>query len=428
MTSTGIMSTGNQPVRELDDLSWWTRPVSERDAFFARLRAEDPRPFVPARSEPGNPRHDGFWALTRHPDVREVSRREQDFCSGQGTQIFDQPPRLREYRGSIIDMDNPEHVRLRRIVGRGFTTRSLERLRVDVSRTSREIIGAVAERGECDFVTDVAALLPLRIVNNMLGIPRSHEKYIFDQTNVIMGASDPEYCPDQAPRAVAVAVQAAGEGLAALLQELAEDRITEPRDDLITKLVAARGEEVLTPAEMARFFILLVGAGNETTRNAIAHGLVALTQFPEQRALWQSDPDAHTASAVEEVVRWASPVLHFRRTVTRDGVRLGEQEFAEGDKVVLWYRSANQDDDVFGDGTAFDIGRDPNPHLAYGAPGPHYCLGANLARLELSVAYRALFELLPDIRAVGEPQLLRSNLLHGIKHLRAEFTPRRVAP
>ena len=227
-------------------------------------------------------------------------------------------------------------------------------------------------------------------------------------------------------RAVATAVWKAGEALSDLLRELAAERIAEPKDDLITTLVTAQGER-LTPEELARFFILLVGAGNETTRNALSHGLLALTQFPEQRALWQGDPDTHTAAAVDEVVRWASPVLYMRRTVTRDGVRLGDQEFREGDKVVLWYRSANQDESRFPDPTRFDITRDHGAHVAFGAPGPHHCLGANLARLELSVAFRTLFELLPDIRAVGEPQFLRSNFLHGVKHLRAEFTPQEVA-
>jgi cytochrome P450 len=406
----------------LDDLNWWTRPVGERDALFARLRAENPRPFVPELDLQGAPRGGGFWALTRLDDIREVSRRPDDFCSGHGINIFDQPPRLKEYRGSIIDMDNPEHARQRRIVSRGFTPRTLEALRADVTRTSREIIGSVAAKGECDFVTDVAALLPLRIVNNMMGIPRSEEKFIFDQTNVIMAASDPEYVSDQTPRGVARAVMAAGESLAGVVRGLAEDRIREPKDDLITVLVAARAEENLTPQELASFFILLVGAGNETTRNAIAHGLLALTQFPEQRALWQGDPDVHTARAVEELVRWSSPVLHMRRTVTRDGVRLGRQEFAKDDKVVLWYRSANQDERYFTDPTKFDITREPNPHVTFGSPGPHYCLGANLARLELSVFFRALFELLPDVHAAGEPEPLRSNFLHGIKHLRAAFT------
>ncbi|MCW2945733.1 MAG: putative cytochrome [Actinoallomurus sp.] len=414
------------PGNVLDDLTWWTRPVAERDALFARLRTESPRPFVPELDLNGTPRGGGFWALTRLDDVAEVSRRPDDFCSGKGTNIFDQPPRLREYRGSIIDMDNPEHARHRRIVSRGFTAKTLAALHADIENSSREIIGAVAERGECDFVTEVAALLPLRIVNNMMGIPRAHEKFIFDQTNIVLGASDPEYVADQTRRGVARAVNAAGEQLAELLRELADERTREPKDDLITKLVAARDGENLSPQELASFFILLVGAGNETTRNAISHGLVALTRFPEQRALWQGDVDTHTARAVEELVRWASPVLHMRRTVTRDGVRLGDQEFGEGDKVVLWYRSANQDEEYFADPTAFDITREPNPHVSFGSPGPHHCLGANLARLELSVAFRTLFELLPDIRAVGEPEPLRSNFLHGIKHLRAEFTPARV--
>ena len=407
----------------LDDLDWWTRPVAERDALFAWLRAANPRPFAPQLDLSGNPRGTGFWALTRMDDIREVSRRPDDFCSGKGINIFDQPPGLKDYRGSFIDMDNPEHARLRRIVSRGFAAKSLEAIRADVDRAAREIIGSVADKGECDFVTEVAALLPLRIVNNMLGIPRSEERFIFEQTNIIMAASDSEYVSDQTPRGIAGAVGAAGQRLADLLHGLAEDRIKSPRGDLISLLVAATAEENLTPDELAAFFILLVGAGNETTRNAISHGLLALTEFPGQRALWQGDPATHTARAVEELVRWASPVLHMRRTVTRDGVRLGDQEFAEGDKVVLWYRSANQDEDYFTDATAFDITREPSPHVTFGSPGPHHCLGANLARLELSVTFRVLFELLPDIRAVGSPDPLRSNFLHGVKHLRAEFTP-----
>ncbi|HVW44709.1 MAG TPA: cytochrome P450 [Amycolatopsis sp.] len=421
-----MTTTESTSADVLDNLDWWTRPVAERDALFAALRARNPRPFVPELDLNGSPRGGGFWALTKLDDLKEVTRRPDDFCSGKGINIFDQPPRLKEYRGSIIDMDNPEHARQRRIVSRGFTARTLEALRDDVVRTAREIIGSVAEKGECDFVTEVAALLPLRIVNNMMGIPRSHERFIFEQTNVIMAASDAEYVSDQTPRGVARAVMSAGQSLADLLEELANERIKNPTDDLISALVAARAEENLTPTELSSFFVLLVGAGNETTRNAISHGLLALTQFPEQHARWREDPDTHTARAVEELVRWSSPVLHMRRTVTRDGVRLGEQEFAEGEKVVLWYRSANQDEQYFTDPTAFDITREPNPHVTFGSPGPHHCLGANLARLELSVAFRTLFELLPDIRSVGEPEFLRSNFLHGIKHLRAEFTPKAV--
>jgi cytochrome P450 len=421
-----VMTTIETPAGDvLDDLDWWTRPAAERDELFARLRARRDRPFVTERDVNGKRRDSGFWALTGYDEVREVSRRPADFCSGEGVNIFDEPEWLRRYRGSIIAMDDPEHARMRRIVSRGFTPRSLERLHADVQRTAQEVIGAVAGQGECDFVTDVAALLPLRIVGDLMGIPRSQERFIFEQTNILMGASDPEYVADQTPRGVATAVLAACEAMVELLRELAEQRIAEPRDDLITKLVAARDEENLTPQELAAFFILLVGAGNETTRNAIAHALVALTRFPEQRALWRSDADRYTRPLVEELMRWASPVLHMRRTVTRDGVRLGDQEFAKGEKVVVWYRSANQDEQYFADPTAFDLTRAPNPHIAFGGPGPHFCLGANLARLEVSVVLRELFSVLPDIRGVGEPQVLRSNFLNGIKHLRAEFTPAR---
>src|SRR6202023_3612871 len=197
----------------LDDLDWWTRPVSERDALFAWLRANNPRPFAPELDLSGNPRGGGFWPLTRMDEIREGSWRPEDFCSGKRINIFDQPPGLRDYRGSFIDMDNPEHAGLRRIVSRGFATKSLGAIRDDVDRAAREIIGSGADKGECDFVTEVAALLPLRIGNNMLGIPRSEEQFIFEQTNIIMAASDPEYVSDQAPRSIARAVGAAAERL-----------------------------------------------------------------------------------------------------------------------------------------------------------------------------------------------------------------------
>jgi cytochrome P450 len=261
-----------------------------------------------------------------------------------------------------------------------------------------------------------------------MGIPRSQEQFILDATNVVLGANDPEYVPDQTARGLRQALAQATQDLAALVRELAEDRLQHPRNDLTTTLVVAEAEEeVLTPQELASFFILLVGAGNETTRNAIAHGLLALTEHPDQRAAWQADFDALAATAVEEIVRWASPVLHMRRTVTADGVRLGDQTFAAGDKVVLWYYSANRDESIFDDPFQFDLSRRPNEHIGFGAPGPHFCLGAHLARREITVAFRELFRLLPDIHAVGRPQYLRNNFIHGIKHLRASFSPVRVS-
>ncbi|MEE2059201.1 cytochrome P450 [Rhodococcus artemisiae] len=400
----------------LMDLDWWQHRSTERDDFFASLRQENPRAFVPVGSR-------GFWALTRHEDVLEVSRRPDDFCSGEGTQIFDQPAKLREYRGSFIDMDNPEHARLRKIVSRGFTNKALSSIREDIEDTVSEILDGMPPGGG-DFVSDFAALVPLRIIDNLLGIPREHEAFILEATNVLLGAVDPEYVPDQSSEGLAAAMTDASQRLIAILNDLAEERIADPKDDLITRLVAANDAENLTPQEMAKFFILLVGAGNETTRNAISHGLHLLTKHPDQRDLWLSDYDRYAPTAIEEILRYASPVVHMRRTVTRDGVKLGDQEFSKGDKVVLWYGSANRDDSAFVNPSSFDITRDPNPHLAFGAPGPHFCLGAHLARLEMNVAFRMLFERFPDIRTVGEPDVLRANFLNGIKHLRVEYTAR----
>lgn len=405
----------------LVDLNWWQNNPAERDEVFADLRRNHPQVFVPVGAAGSSPAK-GFYALTRHADILEVSRRPEDFSSGEGTQIFDQPQKLREYRGSIIDMDNPEHARMRKIVSRGFTTRSLEGLRDEVEATVREILDEMPASGECDFVSDFAALLPLRIIDNMLGIPREHEKFILEATNTILGASDAEYIEDQTAAGIGKAVTAASEELITLLRTLSEERIADPKDDLITRLVAATEGDNLTPAEMAKFFILLVGAGNETTRNVITHGLLVLSRNPDQRDTWMADYENYATGAIEEMLRWASPVVHMRRTVTRDGVRLGDKEFAKGDKVVLWYTSANRDDEAFEDPYTFDITRDPNPHLAFGAPGPHFCLGAHLARLELDVAFRELFTRYPDIEAVGEPAMLRSNFLNGIKHLRATYS------
>jgi cytochrome P450 len=258
----------------------------------------------------------------------------------------------------------------------------------------------------------------------MMGIPRSQEKFIFDRTNVILGLGDPEYVPDQTEGGVMTALLTAAQELSLLITELGEARVKDPKDDVTSALVTAEVDgEMLSPAELASFFILLVVAGNETTRNAISHGLLALTQHPEQRDRWANDFDALAPTAVEEIVRWATPVIHFRRTVTEDGARIGDHTFSEGDKVVLWYASANRDAAVFDDPYRFDLARTPNDHLGFGGPGPHFCLGAHLARREITVMFKELFKRMPDVRAVGEPARLQSNFINGIKHLPAEWTP-----
>jgi len=411
---------------DLGTMDLWEGPIEGRYEAFARLRAERPIAFY----EEPDPESDlfdrgpGFWSLTRHRDVVEASRRADLFCSGQGTNILDIPEELRDFIGSMINMDDPRHARLRRVVSKVFTPRSLEALRSDVDAIASEVVDGIAGKGECDFVTDVAALLPLRVIVDLMGIPRSQERFIFDQTNRLLGFLDPEYVPEATPEAAVGAVLTAAQGLAGVVQELAEDRVKNPRNDLTTMLVNAEvDDDTISPTELASFFILLVGAGNETTRNAIAHGLVALTEHPDQLALWQSDFEGLAPTAVEEIVRWASPVQHFRRTVTRDGARLGDHGFHEGEKVVLWYGAANRDPEVFADPDRFDIRRSPNDHVGFGGPGPHFCLGAHLARREITVMYRELFRRLPDLHAVGAPDRLRSNFIDGIKHLPVEFTP-----
>ena len=426
MSSEVITSEARADDVDLADLDWWARPVAEREAGFAALRAHRPISphVVPAMPNVGMPATK-FWAVTRHADVVEASRKPELFCSGQGTNIVDQPKQFLEYFGSMINMDDPRHARMRRIVSRGFTPRELDRLRASVQATAAEIVDNIAERGQCDFVTEAAAVLPLRVILDLMGIPRSAESYVFERTNVIMGFSDKEYVNDlEDPIKIAGAILKAGQDLADLMREIGEHRVRNPGDDLITALVTSEVDgEHLTPEELASFFILLLVAGRGSTRNAISHGLCLLTEHPSQRDRWMADFDALAPTAVEEIVRVASPVLHFRRTVTRPGVRLGDHEFSEGDKVVLWYWSANRDETVFDEPHRFDIGRKPNDHVGFGGPGPHYCLGVHLARWEINVMFRELFRRLPDIHVVGEPERLRSNFVHGIKHLQVEYTP-----
>ncbi len=412
---------------ELSDPTLWTRPLEEREGAFATLREQRPLSFHAEPTIEGSPfpRGPGFWAVTRYEDVLHVSRNPALFCSGKGSNIGDLPPPFLEFFGSMINMDDPRHARLRRIVSRAFTPRMVKAVDEDVERAAAAIVAGVAERGECDFVTDVAAALPLRIICNMMGIPESQYEFVFDRTNVILGAGDPEYVPDVSQ--IVPALLGAGADLAGLVQELGRARRKAPSDDLTSALVHAEVDgESLTEAELGSFFVLLVVAGNETTRNAISHGMKALCDHPEQRAIWQGDFAAVAPTAVEEIVRWATPVIHFRRTATRD-TELRGQPIREGEKVVLWYNSANRDEAIFDEPHRFDVRRAPNEHVGFGGPGPHFCLGAHLARREIGVMFRELFQQLPDLQVEGEPDRLASFFIHGIKHMRCRFRPRGVA-
>ena len=407
---------------ELSDPLFWALPEEEREGAFATLRHERPISFHEERDYGLFPQGPGYWALTRHRDVLDASRQPDLFCSGKGSNIGDMPEPFLDFFGSMINMDDPRHARLRRIVSRGFTPRHLADLQDSVELRAKEIVDRLLDKGRCDFVTDVAAALPLAIICDMMGIPESQYEFVFDRTNIILGAGDPEYVADI--NEVVGALLTAGAELAQLVQELGAERRANPTDDLTSALVNTDVDgEMLTDEELGPFFVLLVVAGNETTRNAISHGMHLLTENPDQKQAWVDDVDGLATSAVEEIVRWATPVIHFRRTVTQDGATLGGQEFKEGDKVVLFYNSANRDEALFDEPFAFDLARDPNPHVGFGGPGPHFCLGAHLARREITVMFKELLTRVPDIAAVGEPDRLLSNFIHGIKHLDVDIAP-----
>jgi cytochrome P450 len=318
-------------------------------------------------------------------------------------------------------MDDPRHARLRRIVSRSFTPGMLRKVEEDVERTASHVIESVRDRGACDFVTDVAAAFPLKIICDMMGIAESDYAFVFERSNMILGAGDPEYVGDLAE--AVPAILRAGQELAGLVEDLARFRADRPVDDLTSALVSAEVDgERLSAQEIGSFFILLVVAGNETTRNAISHGMKALCDFPDQRSIWAKDFDRIAPTAVEEIVRWATPVIHFRRTATRD-TEIGGQKIREGEKVVMWYNSGNRDDAVFPDPYQFDVRRSPNEHVGFGGPGPHFCLGAHLARREITVMFRELFRRLPDLHVTGTPSYLMSFFINGVKHLPCEFTP-----
>jgi len=409
-----------------DDPFFWNLPVEQREGAFLLLRRERPMSFHQEFQPPPEfplPRGPGYWAVTRHADVVAASRRSDLFCSGKGTNIPDLPEQMNEFFGSMINMDDPRHARLRGIVSRGFTPRALARLQHDVERRARALVDDVRERGECDFVAKIAAPLPLGIICDMMGIPESQTQFVFEQTNIILGLGDPEYV---APGTNAiVAALTAGGALVQLMNEIGAERRRNPKDDLTSQLLNAQVEgEALTDQELASFFILLVAAGNETTRNAISHGMKALSDHPAERAKWAADFERVAPSAVEEIVRWATPVIHFRRTVTRD-TELGGQKLRAGEKIVLWYNSANRDEAAFADPYRFQVTRTPNEHVGFGGPGAHHCLGANLARREVTVVFRELFRRLPDLEITGPPVMLQSNFIHGIKRMPCRFTPGR---
>jgi cytochrome P450 len=400
---------------DLSATEFWLADRTFRDAAFATLREHAPIRFFEEPEYDLFPKGPGYYALTRYEDVWHVSRNPQLFCSGQGSNIGDMPQEINEFFGSMINMDDPKHARLRGIVQRGFTPKMIGLVEQYVKTKAAALVDRIIERfpeRTCDFVTEIAAALPLEIICEMMGIPEADYAQIFRWTNSILGAGDPDY------GGTFDVLMAHALEMYTYAQALGEDRLANRRDDITSELMHAVVDgERLTTQEFGSFFILLVVAGNETTRNAISHGMKALTDFPDQRALWFDDFDAVSRTATEEIVRWASPVIHFRRTVAQDTVLSGV-EMPAGTKVVLWYNSANRDDRKFTDPYSFDVRRDAGvQQVGYGAGGPHFCLGANLARREITVMFDEIRRRLPDLRITGEPAYLQSNFINGIKRM-----------
>ncbi|WP_437675056.1 cytochrome P450 [Sorangium sp. So ce131] len=371
---------------------------------FALLRRQAPVYWHP------EPAGRGFWAITRHADVARISRDPAAFCSGRGLFIEDFPPGdMRANPDVMIMMDPPRHGRFRALVNKGFTPRVIQRLEGRVRELVNSLIDDALARGGCDFASDIAGELPLSVILEMLGVPREDQGQMLDWTTRFFGASDPEYgvTPDE--------LKAVLHNMNAYAHKLAEQRRNAPRDDMLSLLMAAEVDgERLSYTEFGGFFNLLLTAGHDTTKNLLSNGMLTLLEHPDQRRRLLEDP-ALLPTAIEEMLRFTPPVYYFRRSAVRD-TEIGGQRIAAGDKVVLWYVSANRDEEVFSDPQTFDVGRTPNEHLSFGV-GPHVCLGLALARLEARVAFEELLRRLPEMELAGPVVRLRSNWVSGVKSM-----------
>jgi cholest-4-en-3-one 26-monooxygenase len=377
---------------------------------LAELRRAAPVWWNPQRPGAGGFDDDGFWAVTRHADVVAVSRDSDTYSTWENTAIIRHQEgatrdQIELQRFVMLNIDPPHHTKLRGIVSRGFTPRAIGSLRETLADRAQRIAAAALARGSGDFVTEVACELPLQAIAELLGVPQEDRRKVFDWSNDMVGYDDPEYTADPA----AAAAELIGYSMA-----MAEDRRQCPRDDIVTKLVHAQVDGgSLSADEFGFFVILLAVAGNETTRNAISHGMLAFLDHPAQWELFQAE---RPETAADEIIRWATPVTVFQRTALAD-TTLGGQQIRAGQRVGLFYRSANFDEEVFDYPERFDIGRSPNPHLGFGGSGAHFCLGASLARLEIDLIFGAIADTMPNIRRSGDPVRLRSGWLNGIKRL-----------
>jgi len=409
---------------DISSLRFWSATAEQREEVFAELRAERPvswhRPVHNGLFE--DPNDQGFWAVVRHADVIEVTRRPADFVSGQGVVFESMPQELLDAGQGFIAMDPPRHTKVRRLLTAAFTPRQMARIDDHITGNAKRIVDDIADKGEVDFVRDVSALVPMHNICDMIGCPDEYRQTIAHEAQFAGGWRDPKLMQGAEP--MTRLLQAAAT-VRVIADELIAERRRNPSDDLLSALVTAEVDgERLTDDEIASFFNLLMIAGNDTTRQSTSHGMKALSDFADQRAWLVEDLPGRLPGAVEEIVRWATPIMTFRRTAAHD-CELGGQQITEGDKVVMFYASANWDTEVFDHPERLDLSRSPNPHLSFGGGGIHHCLGNQLARRQLVATFRELLTRLPDIEVDGEPTYGTGNFFHAVLSMTVRFTPRR---
>ncbi|GAB2861374.1 cytochrome P450 [Nocardioides pacificus] len=410
MTASDVLPAGFDPT---DPAIYETRVPHEE---FLALRQKAPVFWVEQDevAAVGMLGDQGYWAVSKHADVAAVSKNSKDFSTHENGAIIRFAPDMTRdqvefQRVMLINQDPPDHTKSRRVISRGFTPRAINAMHEVMVQRAELIVKEALARGEGDFVEEVAAELPLQAIADLLGVPQEDRKKLFEWSNQMLSYDDPTIGGDPEAASIEILTYA---------MAMADERRREPKDDIVTKLITADVDgEGLSDDEFGFFVILLAVAGNETTRNAITHGMNAFFEHPDQWELYKRE---RPETMVDEVIRWATPVTVFQRTALND-VEVGGVPVKKGQRVGLFYASANHDEDVFDNADTFDIMRDPNPHLAFGGHGAHYCIGANLARLEVKVMFEALADHCPDISKLGDPERLRSGWINGIKQLRVKY-------
>lgn len=407
---------------DLSSHDFWSGTAAQRERTFAELRRNRPISWHPPAEGAlfEDPDDEGFWAVVRHADLVEVTRRHDDFLSGEGIVFDSLPKEFLDAGQGFIALDPPRHTKIRRLLVSAFTPRQMARFEGHIAANASRVVDAIADRGEAEFVSQVAAQVPLHNICDLVGVPQEVRMEVLHNTELVGGWRDHDVMRGMEP--LPVMLQAVAREFE-IMSGLIEDRRAHPEDDLITALVQAEVDgERLTDQEIASFLNLLMIAGTDTTRQSTSHGLLALSAFPQQRAWLMADLDGRMPSAVEEIVRWATPIMTFRRTAARDCDLRGHQIRA-GEKVILFYASANWDTEVFDRPEQLQLARDPNPHVSFGGGGIHHCLGNQLARRQLAATFRELLKRLPDIEVLGEPALSTSNFFHGVNRMTVRFTP-----